>query len=174
MLRALETGSCDAAVGLCREKQYESLTRVAEKKHLETERICDLPLELTCRRTHPLIQSGAIDYHLLDQYPVFSSIPFSGSGLYTPAPLARLGETALKRIVMGPCASRYRLLLDSDGYLVSLPVPKEETKEYDLESLPIADSDLTVLLLYHRNPQKTELIREYIGNLRLCMEGSSQ
>ena len=161
-LQMMDNGKCDAAVVFCRKNLYESKVQAVKKLHLETEMIGDSHLELTCRKGHPLLEGDTIHFKLLENYPCFFSVQSSNSELYAPELLTRFGISISKRVSMDPSPVRYSLLVKNDGYLISLPISKETKMAYELTSLPIEDSDVTVFAIFRADSQKEEVIKEYI------------
>ena len=163
--RMTENGQSDAAIAVCRKSLYETYKRSVSKMQLETALIRESRLELTCRRAHPIIRNGTIVTELLGEYPCFTGIHPASSELYAPYHHADHGTAFRNFISMDPCAARLRLLHQTNGYLVSVPVPDELKASYDLESVAIEDSELAVFAMYRNDPQKEKLIHEYI---QLC------
>lgn len=160
--RMIENGNGDVAVALCREGLYESVYRDAKRRGLTTVPIDVLHLEMTCAKEHPIVSTGTIAYDLLSEYTAFTSIDASDSEIYVPQSLGARGIRVPNRIVMDPCPTRYRLLCDTSGYLVSIPVSNEVKAEYGLVSLPIEDSSITMFAMHRSDPQKKDFIDEYI------------
>ncbi|MCR4658108.1 MAG: LysR family transcriptional regulator [Lachnospiraceae bacterium] len=168
-LKMVEGGIVDMAVVLGRKKTYESDIRNATKKHFETALIGEFPLELTCSRSHPIIQDGKIVYELLGKYPCFCSISASQMESYIPYFLMKYDVEIQSRIEIEPGEARYRLMQKINGYLISVPLPEEIRAAYDFRSVRIKDSDMTVFAIYCRNLLKEELINEYIDRVRLLI-----
>ena len=62
------------------------------------------------------------------------------------------------------------MLTKLNGYLISAPIPDSVKKEYDLESLRIDDSDLSIFALYQKSPLKVDLIKEYINTCKVMAQ----
>ncbi len=140
---------------------YNDIAHTAKKRSLEFEYICDRPLEITCHREHPVIRDGSIRFDLLSQYPAFVSVHRSSSDLYTPSVLNNPDVTIKSVISLNPGDIRYRMLTKLSGYLISAPIPESVKEKYELKSLRIDDSDLSIFALYQKNPLKEDLIKEY-------------
>ena len=160
--RMVENGSGDIAVTMCRKSLYESTIRSFEKNHFETVPIGSCHLEVTCSKDHPIISSGGIAYHLFGSYPGFTSISSAGAELYVPHFLLKYGSMLRDSVVMEPGDIRYRLLKKNNGYLISTPVPEAVKEAFGFASLPVEDSDVNIFAIYRKNPQKEELINDYI------------
>lgn len=163
--RMAESGQGDVAIAVCRKSLYETCMQSASKKQLATALVCESRLELTCRRAHPILRNGTIETELLGKYPCFTGIHPSSLEQYAPYYLAGHGKAFGNFISMDPCPARFRLLHQTNGYLVSMPVPDEVKAAYDLESAVIEDSDVAVFAMFRNDPQKEKLIQEYI---QLC------
>ena len=172
--RMIERGQSDIAIVVCRKNLYEAYSRYASNKHLETAKISETLLYLTCGTAHPIIQSGRIRYELFEEYPAFTSIPVSSSDNYVPSFLMKYGITVKNAIVMDPCDTRYRLLQKMNGFLISMPISDAIKAEYDLKSLPVEDSNIIIFALYRKNPQKEELLNEYIRYCKKMFESGMQ
>lgn len=163
-------GSADVAVVMCMIKLYDSFRRKLEKDKLEVEYICELPVELTCRKGHPILSEGHIRYDLLKKYPGFSGVSRTSLAPYISLYDSRFVGQARTTYIMEPSEMRYRLLKKTDGFLISVP-EKEETKEaYGLESLPHEGGEATVFAVYRRHSPKEEMIREYVEECRRVVD----
>ena len=114
--------------------------------------------------------SETINYSLISQYPSFSSIPIAEAELYIPDYLIKQGFDVRKRIVMDHSVVRYRLLKALDGYLISIPLTKEIKAEYDLESRPVPDTEMTAFAICHKKSLKEDLIDEYVDYCRTILQ----
>lgn len=160
----MERGAGDLAVAMCAQDRTELLRREAEKRNLGWVSFGTLPLELSCRKGHPLLGGGSIAYELLGSYPGFTSVPREYAERYIPHAFLKGIESVPETVSVDSDAVRYRLLRKMDGFLVSVPLPADIRAAYELESLVIEDSALTIFAVYQQNPQKQELIREFIRN----------
>ena len=167
---AVESGQGDISVTVCKKSQFDVIAHTAKKRSLEFEYICDRPLEITCHREHPVIRDGSLRFDLLNQYPAFVSVHRSSSDLYAPSVLNNPGATIKSVISLNPGDIRYRMLTKLSGYLISVPIPDSVKKEYDLESLRIDDSDLSIFALYQKSPLKVDLIKEYINTCKVMAQ----
>lgn len=160
---AFERGEIDIAIALCRKNLYDTFCRKAAKLQLETEIIDEQHLEVTCKKGHPIINTGKIAYELFGSYPAFSSIQTSNSDLYAPYFLAKHGIDIKTHIVMERCPVRHELLKKMNGYLVSVPLPEKVKTEYGFESVAIKDTEIAVFAMYYKDASKIDLIQEYLG-----------
>lgn len=161
--KVVETGQSDISITTCLKNQFDVIAHSAKKRSLEYEYICDRPLEITCHREHPVIRDGRIRFDLLSQYPAFVSVQRSSSDLYAPSVLNTPGVAIKSVISLNPSDIRYRMLTKLNGCLISAPIPAPVKEEYDLESLRIDDSYLSIFALYQKSPLKEDLIKEYIN-----------
>ena len=51
---------------------------------------------------------------------------------------------------------------ETEGYLVSMPIPEEDKAAFDLESVAIPGSELIIFAMYRNDPQKADIAREFI------------
>ena len=161
--KALESGEADITVVVCTIGMYDSVLRHAAKVHIETEIICKRHLEVTCRKGHPILANGNIDYSLFHKYQAFTGIQAIVSDLYLPYYFSKQDIMINSLITMGPGPSRYRLLKETDGYLINTPVPESIKSEYGLESAVIEGSDIVVFAAYQKDARAIDMIQEYIG-----------
>lgn len=161
-IRLLERRQADLAVAVCRKGLYESFISSAEKKFLKAVSICGQHLEITCSKNHPIIRGGKIHYDLFGQYPCYTSVHMSVYDLYVPAFLQKQGIAIRNHISINSGSVRCRLLRETEGYLVSMPIPEEDKAAFDLESSAIPGSELIIFAIYRNDPQKTEIAREFI------------
>ncbi len=164
--KAIENGKGDLAIALCQKQLYESVLRYAKRKHIDTEIIGYQHLEVTCKKGHPIIKGGKIASGLFREYQAFTGIHAIISNLYAPYYFSRHNIDVSSFITMGPTSARYRLLNETNGYLINIPVPEDVKKEYDLESVPIKSSELVVFAAYHKEARRSDMIKEYIGYCR--------
>ena len=55
-----------------------------------------------------------------------------------------------------------------------MPISDAIKAEYDLKSLPVEDSNIIIFALYRKNPQKEELLNEYIRYCKKMFESGMQ
>ena len=158
----MEGGEADVAVAVCRKGLYDTVLRHAAKVNVKTEVICERTLDITCQKGHPIIKNGKINYDLFGNYPAFTSIHAANTDVYAPYFLARHGIDVHNLITMDSNPVRYQLLRELNGYLVSMPVPETIKKRYDLESVSIKGSDISVFAAYHETMKDDSLVQEYI------------
>lgn len=156
---------CDVAIALVRKNLIESHAREAASRGFETQAVADLHLEISCRAGHPLIEGGHINLDLLGRYPCLTSIPTSSSEHYIPRFLTSYGAAVKRTVAMDPSRARHRLLVTTEGYLVSTQLTEETKAAFGLESVPIPDSDLVVCAIFRQDSRKRDLIDDYV---RLC------
>ena len=161
----LGRAECDVSIALVRRNLIESHTHEAVSRGFETQAFADLHLEVSCRAGHPLLEGGRIALDLLGQYPCFTSIPTSSSEHYVPRFLASYGAAVKRTVAMDPSRARHRLLVSTEGYLVSTQLTEETKDAFGLESVPIPDSDLVVCAIFRQDSRKRDLIDDYV---RLC------
>lgn len=164
--KALENGNGDVAVVPCRKSLYESVSRSAEKKQFITVPVGDTYLELTCSRTHPMIQNGTIHYDLFGKYPCFSGIHKAYAELYAPFFLMGHGAEVQQSIEMPSIPARYTLLRKTNGYLISTPISEDIRHPYGFMSLPIENTDITMFAVYRKKSRDENLILQYIEYCR--------
>jgi hypothetical protein len=71
-------------------------------------------------------------------------------------------DNASRRIVLDASDMQYRLLQETNGYLVGLPATKQAKAKYGLESIPIKDACLAMFALHRNDPPKIDLVDEFI------------
>ena len=161
--KAIESGEADVAVVVCRKGLYDSVLRHAAGTNMEIENICECHLEVTCQKGHPILASGKINYDLFGKYQAFSGIQTIVSNLYTPYLLLKHNLNINSLITMGPSPVRYRLLKETNGYLINMPIPESVKEEYGLESRVMKGSEISVFAAYHKEAREIDVIQEYIG-----------
>ena len=164
LMKAVENGNADIAVVVHKSDFREAAIHDAEKRGLDIIPIGELSLELTCNKDHPIIRGGKISYDLLDGYTGFGSVRPADCESLVPSSMAKHLLALQDGIITVPCATRYRLLQNTNGFLVGLPVPDEIKAEYGFDSLPIEHSSMCVLAMFRKGSQKKPLIDEYIQN----------
>ncbi len=169
-LHILETGGVDVAVILCRMNLYESILQNIKKKYLEAELIGRTHLEIICGRDHPMLADGKLQDPPFDRYPCFISAKAENPELYMPEYLAKHEHRMPRHISLTYGETRYRLLSENNGYLISTPISAIDREKYRLASLPLEDSDMAVFAVLHADPQNEELIREYIQLCKTCFQ----
>lgn len=162
----LENRHADVVIAVCRKGLYDSVLRRAAQSNYEVDLIGERHLEVTSKKGHPIIKSGKIAYNLFGTYPAFSSIQATDSQLYAPYFLSKHDIDIHNLIIMDPSPTRYRLLLDTNGFLVSMPIPEEVKTEYGLESVMIKDSAIAIFAAYNKGATNENLIQEYIENCK--------
>ena len=163
--RMIANGNGDTAILMCLKKLLDPYRRKMTQLSLETVTLCDCPMELTCKKGHPILQNGKVHPNLLSQYPGFSGVPRSSLEPYLSFFDAGLIGRTATTYIMDPGPMRYRLLHKTGGFMFSLPLSDEIRETYDLESVTLKSMELTVFAVYRRNSAKEPLIREY---LQLC------
>ena len=157
----------DVAIVVCQKKMFDFFRRKYDKDYLEAAPICELPMELVCRKGHPILQDGNIRFDLIRQYPGFSGISRLSLEPYLMFSDARLVGQAQTVYNMDPCPMRYRLLHKTNGILFCLPISEDVKNEYDLKSVSLTDAMLTVFAVFRKNSPNESLIDEYLG---LCKD----
>ena len=165
--KTVANGNADVGVVTCSKKQYDFFCRRLEKDNLDTAPICELPIELVCRKGHPILRDGNIHFDLLRDYPGFSGVSRLTLQPYISFFDTRLVGQAQTTFNMDPGPMRYRLLKKTNGFLISTPISDAIKNTYDLESVPLSDEMLTVFAVYRKNSPKESLIKEYLG---LCAD----
>ena len=166
----IESGQADLAIMMCSKKLYEASSYYAVNQRLDFTFLCEMPLELTCRRDHPIIRNGAAAFDLFSKYPCISSIHASNWEFYAPNFLSKHGICFQNCITTDPTLLRYRLLQMTDAYLISARISEELKAAYDLVSVPLEDFTLSLVAVFHKNSPKEALINEYIQYCRDCVE----
>lgn len=166
LTKAVENGNADVAVVVHKSGFRKAAIHDAEKRGLDVAPIGEFTLELTCNKNHPIIRGGEISYDLLNGYTGFGSVRPGDSESYIPRSITKGVLTLQNSIITVPCATRYRLLKNTNGFLVGLPVSDEIKAEYGFDSLPIEHSSMCVLAMFWKGSQKKNLIDEYIQNCR--------
>ena len=164
--RSVESGRGDIAIVACRQGIYDAISFQAQRKNMELIEICTSHIEVTCKKGHPILRDKNRIVSMIGDYPCFASVAESPE-MYVPDELFRNKDRIQSYITMDPCDVRCRLLCETNGFLVSLPIDDEMKKKYELESFPVENSDMKLFALYEREPVKEELIREYI---RYCQK----
>ena len=72
--RMIKNGNGDVAILMCLKKLLDSYKRRMDHLSLEAVPICEFPMELICKKGHPIIQNGKIHTDLLGDYPGFSGV----------------------------------------------------------------------------------------------------
>ena len=152
----------DIAVLMCGKTIYESVESKAAQNQMETVFLAERNLELTCRKGHPILQDGAIAYHLLPEYTCFTGLHNSLSSTYAPYFVEKHGIHLKNCITMSAVAERYRLLRHTNGFLISTPVSPAVQAEYDLESVSMENMEIYAFALFHQHTAKLSMIEEYI------------
>ena len=166
----IESGQADLAIMMCGKKLYEAGSYYAVNQRLDFAFLCEMPLELTCRRDHPIIRNGAAAFDLFSKYPCISSIHSSNWEFYAPNFLSKHDIRFQNCITMDPTLLRYRLLQMTDAYLIGARISEEIKAAYDLVSVPLDDFSLSVVAVFHKSSPKEALINEYIQYCRDCIE----
>lgn len=159
-------GNGDVAVGMCRKDLYESEVRNATDHHLGITSLGEYVPEITCAEGHPIIRNDTVHYDLLENYPCFSHFPLTTPEPYMSYDVVRRFSGINNRIVMGGCDTQYRLLKSTNGYLVSAPLHPDTKRRYGFASLPIEGVSIAAYAVYTKEPQKAEIINDYI---QACM-----
>ena len=167
--KTVANGNADVAVIMCLEKLYNYYRQDLSRESIEIEPVCIRPMELVCRKGHPILRNGKICYDLLPAYPGFSGVPRSSLTPYLSFYDSRLVGQARRTYIMDPGPMRYRLLKKLNGYLFSLPISDEIKETYGLESVPVEGAELTIFAAYRDHSPKAQLIHEY---LQLCKDYS--
>ncbi|MBQ3462523.1 MAG: LysR family transcriptional regulator [Clostridia bacterium] len=160
--KTVEYDMSDVAVLMCGKAIYESVTAKAAQKQMDTTFLGERNLELTCRKGHPILQDGAIAYHLLSEYTCFTGIHNSLSSTYAPYFLEKHGIHLKNCITMSAIDERYRLLHKTNGFLISTPVSPAIQAAYGLESIAIDNMEIYAFALFHKHSTKLSMIEEYI------------
>lgn len=161
--KAIESGDVDISIAVCRKGLYDSMLRHAINTHIEIEILDERHLEVICKKGHPIIATGKIDYSIFSKYQAFTGLHTALSDLYAPYFFARNDIALHNLITIGPSPVRYRLLTETNGYLLNTPIPEAVKEEYGLASLIVPDSDLIIFAAYHRDAPGIDLIKEYTG-----------
>lgn len=160
--RLLVGGKGDLAIVMCLKGLFEAYKRNMERYVFDTVHLCEYPLELTCNKTHPLIQNGSINYDLIEKYPGFSSIQRSTMEPYASFYLPQIIKNSRTSFILDSGPVRHRLLQKTNGYLISIPLPEELKEEYGFQSLPIEDAEVTVFAIYQKEVKDKRMINEYL------------
>ena len=161
--KMIEYDMGDTAILMCSKGIYESVVSRAAQSQMETVLIAKRNLELTCRKGHPILQGGEIAYDLFPQYTCFTAIHNSLSSTYAPYFVEKHGFRLNNCITMSPVDAGYRLLYNTNGFLINTPVAPEIKEAYDLESVPMEEMEICSFALFKKNAIKRPLIEEYIG-----------
>ena len=165
--KMVTNGNGDVAIVMCLKNMYDFYSRKLEKENLEVSPICEIPLELVCRKGHPILQDGKIHFELLREYPGFSGVARTSLESYLSFFDARLVGQAKSTYTMDPGPMRYRLLNKTNGFLLCMPMSDEVKNAYGLESLLLKDAVTTIFAVYCKSSPKESLIDEYLG---LCKD----
>jgi len=164
--KAIESGDADVVIAICGKRLYDAVLRLAFNTHVEVKMLGERHLEVTCRKGHPIIAGGKIDYSLFNSYQAFTGLHTTLSNLYTPYFFSKNDIVFHSLITMGPSPGRYRLLKETNGYLINTPIPESIKEEYGLSSLTVEDSDLIIFAAYRKDALEEEMIKEYIEYCR--------
>ena len=163
-IELLDQDLADVSVITCRQELYGQFEREFQKEGLYSEVLAHTTLHVVLPEKHPLAKKETVDLEDYVDYPCISNEGLAKN--YAPPEVEKLLKEVKLHIVMEPGEARFKLLENTNSFVICTPYQKEELRRHHLVGRNIPNANRNLVLLMKEENQHDQQIQRYVSLLK--------
>ena len=163
-IELLDQDLADVSVITCRQELYGQFEKEFQKEGLHSEVLAYTTLHVVLPEKHPLAKKETVDLEDYVGYPCISNEGLAKN--YAPPEVEKLLKEVKLHIVMEPGEARFKLLENTNSFVICTPYQKEELRRHHLVGRNIPNANRNLVLLMKEENQHDQQIQRYVSLLK--------